>query len=77
LGYFFWFGRREEEDVEEIHMSQNVVTTRSGSNTSSSDSPSTYDPTKTTSNTHKTSSGDKPTAYSTPPSKLIMISWKT
>jgi hypothetical protein len=46
---YFWdisFGLEEgeEEDIEEIHMSQNVVTTRSGSMTSSSDSPSTFEP---------------------------------
>jgi hypothetical protein len=46
-------GEGEEEDVEEIHMSQNVVTTRSGKKTSSSDSPSTSEPAKTTSTTRK------------------------
>jgi hypothetical protein len=60
----------EEDDVEEIHMSQNFVTTRSGSNISSSYSPSSYDLSKTRSNTHNTQVGDKTIAHSTPPSKI-------
>jgi hypothetical protein len=51
-------------------MSQNAVTTRSGSDTSSHASPATSKPNKTTSNTHKSSSNDKSTSSSTPPSKL-------
>jgi hypothetical protein len=39
----FGLGEQEEEDVEEIHMSQNVVTTRSASKASSSNSPSNYE----------------------------------
>jgi hypothetical protein len=36
----FGLGEEDEEDVEEIHMSQNVVTTRSASKDSSSNLPS-------------------------------------
>jgi hypothetical protein len=45
----FWdisYGVEEEEEIEEIHMSQNVVTTRSASKKASSDTPTPFEPPK-------------------------------
>jgi hypothetical protein len=57
----------EEEEMEEIHMSQNVVTTRSSSkNTSSNTQNTSNPPTTTTSNTKQTSSPANLTAPNLP-----------
>jgi hypothetical protein len=50
----FGLGEEEEEEVEEIHLSQNAVTTKSASKASSSNPPSSSETTKTTSNTQNT-----------------------
>jgi hypothetical protein len=63
-------GEGEEEDVKEIHMSLNVVTTISGSKTPSSDSPSTYKPAKAASTAQKTHPNGKQTSHSLALSKL-------
>jgi hypothetical protein len=51
-------------------MSQNAVTTRSARKESPCNPPSSYDATKTTSNTQKTHEADNQSTPSTPPSKL-------
>jgi hypothetical protein len=66
----FGLGEEEEEDVGEIHMSQNIVTTRSASKASSSNPSFLFKTANTTPNTQKTPSGDKHITSSTPPSKL-------
>jgi hypothetical protein len=68
LGYFFGLG--EEEGVEEVHMSQNVVTTRSASKATSSNPHESSDTTKTTPNTQKNLVATKQSTPSTPPTKL-------
>jgi len=72
---YFWYisyglEEGEEEDIEEIHMSQNIVITRNGSKTYPLYSPSTSEPAKTTSTTQKAHPSGKPIVHSTPPSKL-------
>jgi hypothetical protein len=70
----FWdisFGLgEEEEDLEEIHMSQNAVTTRSASKTSSSNPPTSYEVLETISNNQKETASNKHNTPSTPPSIL-------
>jgi hypothetical protein len=65
------FGLGEEEEVEEVHMSQNVVTTKSASKTNSPYTTSPSDPPKTTSHTQKnTDKSPKKNTTQVPQSKL-------
>jgi hypothetical protein len=67
----------EEEEIEEIHMSQNVVTTRSASKKASSDTPTPSEPPKNAPHTQKTSyTPSKIIVPSNAATKLNMISWK-
>jgi hypothetical protein len=61
----------EEEEIEEVHMFQNVVTTRISSKNTSFDNHAPYDPPKNTSHTQKTTdNASKQSVPSTPLSNL-------